>query len=422
LFFYLLMPFVCLRLFWRGRLVPGYRDRWQERFGFIPPLSDADGEVGRDVIWVHAVSVGETMAAVPLIRRLQTLYPDYLIAVTTSTPTGSERVKALLGDSVYHCYAPYDTPGAVSRFLNTLKPKILIIKETELWPNIIHGCYRRNIPVLLANARLSARSADGYRRFSILAKPMLAELAMVAAQHKDDCRRFLSLGLAEARVQVTGNIKFDLEITAAQRQQAANLGRQWQQGIRPIWLVASTHKGEDELILQAFRGILAKYPKTLLVLVPRHPDRFDQVAALCRAEGFAVARRGKGQQPALETQVLLGDTMGELPLFFGASDVAFVGGSLVPVGGHNLMEPAAWGIPVLSGRHLFNFAEASALLIERGGLEICCTPKEIAAAVIRLLADRDLCRQQGAAALAVVEANRGAMARLLAIIEQLLAR
>src|SRR5690606_41143213 len=154
LFFYLLMPFVCLRLFWRGRLVPGYRDRWQERFGFISPLSDADGGVGRDVIWVHAVSVGETMAAVPLIRRLQTLYPDYLIAVTTSTPTGSERVKALLGDSVYHCYAPYDTPGAVSRFLNTLKPKILIIKETELWPNIIHGCYRRNIPVLLANARL----------------------------------------------------------------------------------------------------------------------------------------------------------------------------------------------------------------------------------------------------------------------------
>jgi len=422
LFFYLLMPFVCVRLFWRGRLVPAYRDRWQERFGLIPPVTDAKGVAGKEIIWIHAVSVGETMAAVPLIRRLQNLYPECLIAVTTSTPTGSERVRALLGDSVYHCYAPYDLPDAVSRFLDRLQPRILIIKETELWPNIIHGCYRRNIPVLLANARLSAKSASGYRRFSLLAKPMLAELAVVAAQHRDDRQRFLSLGLPEARVQITGNVKFDLEITASQRQQAASLARQWRASARPIWLVASTHKGEDELILEAFRRILDAFPQTLLVLVPRHPDRFDQVAALCRSEGFTVARRGKGQQPTPDTQVLLGDTMGELPLFFGACDVAFVAGSLVPVGGHNLMEPAAWGVPVLAGGHLFNFAEASTLLLAAGGLEICNSPREIAQAVCGLLENPQRCQRQGSAALAVVEANRGAMGRLLAIIEQLLAR
>jgi len=426
LVFYLLTPFICLRMFWRGRLVPGYRDRWQERFGFIPSLPkhvDADGKTtDRKVIWVHSVSVGETITAAPVVRRLQALYPDYLIAMTTSTPTGSERVKAMLGDSVYHCYAPYDLPGAVARFLDTLNPCMLIIKETELWPNIIHGCYSRKIPILLANARLSEKSAKGYHRFSVLTAPMLSELSVVAAQHKDDRERFLSLGLAADKVQVTGNIKFDIEISESLRQRAVELGQQWQRQLRRIWLVASTHKGEDELILEAFRKVLALYPKTLLVLVPRHPDRFDQVAVLCKSKGFTVARRGRSEQPSAETQILLGDTMGELPLFFGACDLAFVGGSLIPVGGHNLMEPAAWGVPVLSGSHLFNFSEASALLLAAGGLEICNSPTEIAQAVLRLLDNDELCQQRGGAALAVVEANRGAMARLLAIIEQLLAR
>ncbi len=394
--------------------MPGYRLRWAERFGSVAPIP-----AERKVIWVHAVSVGETVAAVPLIRRLQERYPDHLVAVTSTTPTGSERVRAMLGDSVYHCYAPYDLPSAVARALTRLHPDLLIIIETELWPNLIHHCQRRQIPVVVANARLSAKSARGYQRFSWLSAPMLRDITLVAAQYAEDGQRFVQLGLPADRLRVTGNIKFDFTLTAEQRQLAQRLTSAWRGANgRSIWLVASTHRGEEEIILDAYRQLLRSVPDLLLVLVPRHPDRFGEVAELCARLDFRLVKRSENRVPGPDTQILLGDSMGELAVFFGACDLAFVGGSLVPVGGHNLLEPATWGVPVLSGPQLFNFAEISNLLLAADALTICNSADVIASAVLELLNNEALREEKGAAARAVVEANRGAMAKLLAVIDQ----
>ncbi|MEZ5530381.1 MAG: lipid IV(A) 3-deoxy-D-manno-octulosonic acid transferase [Porticoccaceae bacterium] len=414
LLFYLLTPLILLRLLWRSRRAPDYRCRWAERFGFVPPVAH-----GRPVIWVHSVSVGETLAAVPMIRALQVRHPESLLAVTTMTPTGSARVRAVFGDSVYHVYAPYDLPCALGRFLKRVRPQLLVIMETELWPNLIHSCHSRGVPIVLANARLSEKSAGGYRKFSVLTGPMLKVIDAIAAQHRDDGERFLSLGLPEPRLTVTGNIKFDLDIDTSLSQQAADLKAQWQgESGRPIWLVASTHRGEDEIILDAFALLLEKFPSLLLVLVPRHPERFNEVAQLCESRGNTLVRRSSGAIPGRGDQVLLGDTMGELLLFFGACDIAFVGGSLVPVGGHNLIEPAAWQVPVLSGPHLFNFAEASRLLLDAGGMAVCVDASGIAEKVGELLATPQAATQMGEAAKSVAESNRGALARLLAVIER----
>ena len=410
--FYLLLPLVAVRLLWRARRAPAYAQRWGERFGLGPSLPSTER-----VIWVHAVSVGETLAALPLIRALQRDYPAARLVVTTMTPTGSERVRAACGDSVHHVYAPYDLPGAVSRFLDRTHPDLAVIMETELWPNVLSGCARRGIPVVLANARLSARSAAGYRRLAPLTRGMLADLSAVAAQTPADGRRFVDLGLPPERLVITGNIKFDLEIDTARRQRAAELARQWRDGSeRPVWLVASTHRGEDAILLDAFAQVLEHHPRTLLVLVPRHPERFGEVAALAESRGYCVTRRSEGTAPDEHCQILLGDTMGELLDFFGACDLAFVAGSLVEVGGHNLIEPAAWGVPVLSGPSLFNFTEVARLLAEADGLAICDDSEQIAAVVVRLLADEESRRAMGERARTVAEANRGAMARLLEVI------
>lgn len=415
---YLLMPMVVLRLLWRARRAPAYARRWGERFGFGPALPR-----GQAAIWVHSVSVGETLAAIPLIRSLQQRYPAARLVVTTMTPTGSERVRAAFGDSVHHVYAPYDLPGAVRRFLRRTDPALVIIMETELWPNILHACGRSGVPVVLANARLSARSAAGYGRFAPLVKDMLAKVTVVAAQTGDDGQRFLALGLEPQRLQVTGNIKFDLEVDAARRQRAAALAAQWRGAAgRRVWLVASTHEGEDAIVLDAFDRVLRQHPDTLLVLVPRHPERFDEVAGLCRERGLGLVRRSTGAAPGAADQVLLGDTMGELADFFGACDVAFVGGSLVATGGHNLIEPAAWAVPVLSGPSLFNFSEMAGLLQAAGGMAICSSAPELAAAVERLLGDPEGRVAMGERARGVAEANRGAMARLLDVIERLWVR
>lgn len=430
--FYLLTPLIVLRLTLRARKAPAYAKRWGERFGFVTPISSP-------VIWVHSVSVGETLAAVPLIKALQDQYPDVTLAVTTMTPTGSERVTSIFGNSVYHCYAPYDLPDVVQRFLRRVRPSVLIIMETELWPNTIHACAKRGIPVVLANARLSQKSAAGYRKARWLAVPMMQELAAIAAQTAADSERFLSLGVAAEKISVTGNIKFDLELTDDLRAQARELRRQWQAGNkRPIWLAASTHAGEDELILAAFAALRRKLPEVLLVLVPRHPERFDGVAEQCANAGFSVSRRsilldeGLSEPVVLPgaTDILLGDTMGELLLFCGASDLVFVGGSLVAVGGHNVVEPAAWGKPVLSGPHVFNFTEATQLLLDAGGMLICEDVDALAEAATGLLTanhaaankDSNQCRAMGQAALAVTESNRGALARLQNIIASLVPR
>jgi len=412
--FYLLTPVIVLRLLWRGRRAPAYRRRWNERFGFVPRIP-----AGKRVIWVHSVSVGETLAAVPLIRELQRHHPEALLAVTTMTPTGSARVESVFGDGVYHVYAPYDLPCAVTRFLCRVHPDLLVIMETELWPNLVHGCAKHDIPVVVANGRLSQKSADGYRKFSALTRPMLEALSAVAVQHWDDGERFLSLGLGEGQLEVTGNIKFDLNLDRALRLRAETLRAQLRgEDARPVLLAASTHRGEDEVILEAFAELLQRFPSLLLVLVPRHPERFDEVAALCRRRGFSLVRRSAASVPGAGEQILLGDTMGELLLLFGACDIAFVGGSLVPVGGHNLIEPAAWEIPVLSGPHLFNFSEVSRLLLEAEGMAVCDDAAALEEQVAALLASPERAARMGAAAKSVAEKNRGALARLIALIER----
>lgn len=413
--FYLLTPLIIARLLYRAIKAPAYRLRWAERFGFV-----ATTKSSQETIWLHAVSVGETLAAVPLVKALQEKYSDYRLTVTCMTPTGSERVKATFGDSVDHCYAPYDTPDSVARFLTRVQPKILIIMETELWPNTIAACHKRNIPVLLANGRLSEKSATAYRRIQPLVRPMLAQLSAVAAQHGDDGARFTDLGLAGSALTVTGNIKFDLSLDQAIKDKAQQLLTEWRgTNQRPILLVASTHRGEDEIILDAFAQIKTEIENPLLVLVPRHPERFNQVAELCTATGFNLARRSGGDKVD-SADILLGDTMGELMSFFGACDIAFVGGSLVPTGGHNMIEPAAWGVPVLTGPHLFNFSEASQLLLEGGAMQICDSADQMAEQVVELLQNQVQRTEMGNAAQRIAEANRGALDRLLNLVDKII--
>lgn len=412
--FQAMLPFILVRLWWRGRRAPAYRRRWRERFGVFSRPSFAAR--GRQSIWIHAVSVGETIAAAPMIRALQRRYPDLMVVVTTTTPTGSERVRALFGDSVFHVYSPYDTPGCVGRFLDRTQPVGVVIVETELWPNLVHGCHRRGIPVVVANARLSARSARGYGKVSALTRRMLAEVAAVVAQNPVDGERFVALGLPPSRLTISGSIKFDIMLDRTLRDRAAELRQAL--GTRLVWIAASTHAGEDEVILAAHRRLLERHPNALLLLVPRHPERFDGVADLIAREGLRYQRRSQREQPASDSKVILGDTMGELLLLFGAADVAFVGGSLVERGGHNMLEPAAWGLPVLTGPSDFNFREISQLLTEAGALRQIDSAPALAGQLGMLAEDRGERNRRGTQALAVIDANRGALARLLEVIDR----
>ena len=411
--FYLALPAILLRLLWRARLAPAYRRRILERFGWFAAPARADG------IWVHAVSVGETIAAAPLIRELQRRFPELQITVTTMTPTGSERVRALFGDSVFHVYAPYDVPDAIGRFLRRVRPRLAIIVETELWPNTVHACARRAIPTVLANARLSARSARGYARVRSLSAAMLRELTAVVAQNAEDGARFVELGLPRERLCISGSIKFDIELDTALVARARQLRAAWQQDSRCIWIGASTHAGEDEILLHAHRQLRRAHADALLILVPRHPERFDAVADLIAREGFAFGRRSADAQVGADTAVLLGDTMGELLCLYGCADIAVVGGSFVERGGHNTLEPAAWGLPIVTGASAFNFREIAELLAKVGASTVVHDADELARELIRLADNPALRDQRGAAARHVVESNRGALQKLCATIERL---
>ncbi|MEX6501466.1 lipid IV(A) 3-deoxy-D-manno-octulosonic acid transferase [Pseudomonas zhanjiangensis] len=419
LLFHLGLPLVAGRLAYRAWRAPAYARRIGERFAFGLPRLVPGG------IWVHAVSVGESIAAAPLIRELLARYPDLPITVTCMTPTGSERIQALFGGAAYggrvqHCYLPYDLPWAAARFLDRLQPRLALIMETELWPNHIHQCARRGIPVALANARLSERSARGYARFARLTAPMLAELSLIAVQTAAEAERFRRLGARADSVEVTGSIKFDLSIDAELPARAAALREQWGASGRPVWIAASTHAGEDESVLAAHRALLKQRPDALLILVPRHPERFTPVYELCRREGFATRRRSSGEALAVADQVLLGDTMGELLFLYALADVAFVGGSLVANGGHNLLEPAALGKPVLSGPHLFNFLEIAAQLRQAGALVEVADSAALAERVAELWGEPARAEQMRDAGLAVMRANQGALQRLLAGLGRLL--
>lgn len=407
--FHLGLPLIAVRLWWRARRAPAYAKRIGERFARgLPPMVKGG-------LWVHAVSVGESIAAAPLVRALLERYPDLPITLTCMTPTGSERIRALFEGNprVQHCYLPYDLPWAMGRFLDHVQPRLGIIMETELWPNLVNQCARRGIPVALANGRLSARSARGYARFAGLTAPMLQQMNLLAVQTETEAQRFRDLGARPEAVTVTGSIKFDLHPAADLPERAQALRSQWQALGRPLWIAASTHQGEDEIILAAHRELLRTHSDALLVLVPRHPERFAQVATLVEQAGLSLARRAINEAVGAGTQVLLGDTMGELLLLYGTADIAFVGGSLVPNGGHNLLEPAALTKPVLSGPHLFNFQDIADRLTEAKALQVVDDAIGLADAVRNLIELPQAARRMGEAGLAVMRANQGALERLL---------
>jgi 3-deoxy-D-manno-octulosonic-acid transferase len=407
--FYLGLPLVAIRLWLRARKAPAYAKRIGERFSYGMSKLQPGG------IWVHAVSVGESIAAAPMIRALLQRYPQLPITVTCMTPTGSERIQALFANEprIQHCYLPYDLPCAAARFLDRVQPKLAVIMETELWPNHIHQCAKRGIPVALANGRLSERSARGYGRFSKLTAPMLAEMSLFAVQTEAEAQRFRDLGARPETVEVTGSIKFDLTIDPQLLQRAAELRGQWQAQERPVWIAASTHDGEDEVVLNAHRRLLTNHPDALLILVPRHPERFNSVFELCQREGFTTVRRSTGANVDAQTSVLLGDTMGELLFLYALADSAFVGGSLVPNGGHNLLEPAALAKPVICGPHLFNFLDIAAQLREAGALAEVDDAEGLAVEVQRLFELPRDAQRMAEAGLAVMRRNQGALQRLL---------
>jgi 3-deoxy-D-manno-octulosonic-acid transferase len=403
--FYALIPLILARMAWRGRREAAYRKRWRERFACYRQAAPILG-----VIWFHAVSVGESEAAFPLIRALMRRFPGVPILVTTTTPTGSARVQAVLGVQVAHVYLPYDLPDAMGRFLDHFRPRLAVVMETEIWPNLFHASAARGIPLAIVNARLSERSARGYARLGSFTRKTLAYVRLVAAQTDADAERFLKLSARDGTVVVTGNIKYDLELPPDYFQQAKAL-RASLFGKRQVWIAASTHEGEEALVLQAFARIRRHLPDLLLVLVPRHPPRFDKVASLCLAEGFRLGRRSLGEL-GNNAEVFLVDTLGELRLFYAASDIAFVGGSLVFVGGHNVLEPALAGVPVLFGPHMFNFEEAGRRLVEAGGAVQIADGDELSAVLVDLLQDPVQSQRMGEAGQAFVKAGRGALGRV----------
>ena len=407
---YFLTPFLLARLVWRGLRNPAYWRRLGERFGLGARLGPARG-----CLWVHAVSVGEAQAAAPIVKALREGYPGETIVVTSTTLTGAERISQAFGDSVVHRYLPFDLPGAMARFLDRIEPRVAIIMETEIWPNLLTICRARGVPVVLANVRLSERSAQGYRRFRRLFAPALGGIAAVAAQSGDDARRMASIGVSPDIIEVTGSTKFDIRIPASLLEEAAALRGTWGRA-RGIWIAASTHEGEEEQVLDAFGQVLNRLPESLLVLVPRHPERFGAVAALAHRRGLAPVLRSRRPAHCADARVFVGDTMGELRLFYAAADVAFVGGTLVEIGGHNMLEPAALGLPVLFGPHVFNFAEISRRLIEAGGAELVDDPASLGRAVIGYLRNADRRHATGEKGRAFVESNRGVQDRVFAMI------
>ncbi|WP_028116442.1 lipid IV(A) 3-deoxy-D-manno-octulosonic acid transferase [Ferrimonas senticii] len=404
----LLTPLLLVYLGFRALKSADYRGRIGERFGLGLP------KIQRPIV-VHCASMGETLAALPLIRALQQRYPQLPVLVTTTTPTGSAQVKQQLGDSVYHCYLPIDLSGVMRRFLQRLQPSAVILMETELWPNLVHHCYRQQIPVILANARLSQRSAKGYARVGGLVTPMLKQLSAVAVQHNQDGARFVSLGLPAGKLTECGSLKFDLKLSDHDRQQAREFAfTLW--GERPVWVAGSVHPGEFAALFSAHQQLLKQQADALLVLVPRHPEQFEAAFAAACDHGFDCQRRSSGAAVDGQTQVLIGDTMGELKRLFGGATLAYVGGSLIERGGHNPLEPAAFGKPVLMGPHYFNFQQIGDALKAQQVLEVIHSNDELAQALQQLLFEPKRRQQIADAALEFVGNNQGATERQLAVI------
>ncbi|NKB76422.1 MAG: 3-deoxy-D-manno-octulosonic acid transferase [Gammaproteobacteria bacterium] len=414
-FLYLASPVVFVTLIIKAIRSPAFRPRLWQRFGFFENHPMPGG------VWIHAVSVGEVNAAAPLINYVLKNYSDLDVTVTTMTPTGSARVMHLFSGKIHHCYLPYDYSGAVARFITLIKPSLAVVMETEIWPNLIDLCHRKNIPMIYTNVRLSRRSFEKYRRIKGLVGPTLRKIENFAAQTSADANRLIELGAIPETVKITGNLKFDITVPPSVKEAAhvmrRNLGKD-----RSVWVAGSTHEGEEEQVIDGFRLAKKEIPDLLLVLVPRHPERFSSVGRLCVRAGFKVVRRTQHQQELpFDTEIYLVDTMGELTLMLAACDVAFIGGSLVPVGGHNLLEANALGVPVVFGPNMFNFTEISTLVSDKGaGIEVNDSD-ELASVVVRLLKDPSQRDRYGFKGKELMEENKGALMSITALLDTRLA-
>ncbi|WP_394497684.1 lipid IV(A) 3-deoxy-D-manno-octulosonic acid transferase [Shewanella sp. ENK2] len=411
---YLLSPLVVLYFAFRGLKSPAYRLRWAERFG-IARLNETD-------VHIHSVSMGETLAAIPLINHLMDQYPNLSFTITTTSPTGSDEVRKAfaqhLGNRVQHCYLPLDFSLSVQRFLGQVNPKLMVIMETELWPNLVHFARKRGVKVVLANARLSAKSAAKYQKKPALSQPMLTSLDAIAVQTSTEAERFASLGVHAEQLHICGSLKFDLQIDEGKHQQAKALRQQWGRVQTPIWVAGSVHPGEFEIMLAAHQQILSQYPNALMIMAPRHPEQFNVAAVTTTQFGLSLARRSMNEPVSENTQVLLGDTMGELLMLYGTADAAFVGGTLIENGGHNPLEPAAMGLPVSVGPHHWDFAEITELLQKAGGLTVVSDAEQLALQLLAYFDDQHQHQNAANAGLGVVSQNRGALQKQLDVIEE----
>ena len=413
--FYLAMPVILIRLLIRSLKVPAYRKRVAERFALqtIPEGFDRN----KLTLWIHAVSVGETAASAPLVEELQRLYPDAQIVVTTMTPTGSDRVRMLFGEAVLHVYVPYDLPGACNRFLNKYRPSLLILMETELWPNLIASCHQRGVKLLLANGRLSEKSAAGYGRFSTFTRSLLEKIDKVAAQATPDAQRFIELGVDPGQIEVTGSLKFLVDVD---RQEEQAYFSAIKSSARPVLVAASTRDGEEEKVLVAFKRSLAEIPSLLLVLIPRHPERFAGANRLSKDLGFSTVNRSIGGVVDPNNQVVIGDSMGEMLDYYSVATIAFVGGSLVDTGCQNVLEPAALGIPILVGPSQYNFATICKQLEQAGGLKTVKDETELAQTLCALIADEQARQEMGERGQQLVRENQNALPALMKLVVPLI--
>ncbi|RAU18781.1 3-deoxy-D-manno-octulosonic acid transferase [Nitrincola tibetensis] len=403
---HLLLPAILFKLWLRARKAPAYAHRWTERLGKVHfPAYD------QPPIWIHAVSVGEVQAISTFVRHCLIEHPSTPIVITTMTPTGAERVKALFGDQVTHRYCPYDFPWAMQHFVQALKPQLCLIVETELWPNLLHACQVSMIPVILANARLSERSAKGYAKFKGLTRFMLDRITHIAVQNHEDAERFAQLGARQDRMSVIGSIKFDVEIDPEWSHKATQFKQAWG-AERPVILAASTHDDEEALLLSAFEPLHHRYPDLLLLIAPRHPERFDACAELCERSAFKWRRRSEHSLIDADTQVFLIDRLGELMPFCSAADIVFIGGSLVERGGHNPLEPAMLGKPVIIGPHTYNFALITKELANMGGLVQVSDHSTLIKALENWLDHKSQQLHAGQQARAYVEQQQGALDKL----------
>ncbi len=390
---------------------PSYRAKWHERFGFINWKNS-----NKPLIWIHAVSVGEVNAAKPIVSFLLKKYPHYQIIITTVTPSGANTVLQCYDDNVKNFYLPYDAPFCVRKFIQKINPSILITMETEIWPNLYQTCHYANVPIFIVNARLSQKSMKGYQLVSTLTKNTLKFVDKIAAQTEVDAERFIALGAQHEKVSVVGNLKFDIAIPQSIKEEAEPL-RHYFSVNRPVWMAASTHPGEEEIILNAHKRILSKYPDAILILAPRHPERSEKLSLLCKKMNFSLVRRTEEISFDSNHNVFLLDTLGELQLYYAASEVAFVGGSLVNTGGQNMLEPASLNLPIITGPYAYNFFEVSRLLLENEALLLAANDEQLALNVIELLSDANRRHVMGERAKAVILVNRGSSERAAALIE-----